>query len=220
MTASMSQVGEVNFLEQIGIVHGQRVLDVGFGSVGELIAIASLAGDHGSVIGLERDTRRIQQAQALLEQQMEGQRVSILQGCIEEIPLPNEHVDLVLCKGVLHEVRNIKRALDEMARVLQSGSTLTIIDFQRFSRLKFEFYRVLSLVLYGRSCGDLHPGFTPEVLQRLLTAHNVKAETETLSAMGRLGPYRIPLFLLKGTKRERAGGQEYRRWAGIAGGSA
>jgi|FaiFalDrversion2_1042247.scaffolds.fasta_scaffold21712_2 ubiquinone/menaquinone biosynthesis C-methylase UbiE len=189
-----------DLLQRAGIAVGQRVLDVGFGDAEELIILASLVGRDGHVIGLERDPLRISQAKSWLASTAEGQRISLLQGAAEQISLPNECVDCVLCKGVLHEVRNIKAALSEMTRVLKPSGTLVLIDFQRFSRIKFELYRVLSFVQQGRSCGDLHPGFRPEELKELFAACNLEVVGEESAGMGRLGPYHIELFLLKGRK--------------------
>jgi ubiquinone/menaquinone biosynthesis C-methylase UbiE len=54
--------------------------------------------------------------------------VEILQGLIEEIPLPDASVDVVLSNGVLNLSTRKSRVLAEASRVLRSGGRIVIAD--------------------------------------------------------------------------------------------
>lgn len=88
-------------------------------------------------------------------------------GSVSAIPFDNCSFDLVLCKGALHEVKELEKAVSEMARVCKRDGFLIIIDLQRFSRLRFMLYRFIVRLL-ERHCDDVHPGFTREQLLKLL----------------------------------------------------
>lgn len=118
----------IELLRHAGIAEGQIVLDIGFGSIEELLAIGALVGKKGSVIGLEKNPEPAKQALGSVKEALT--KISILEGSAEQISLPDESVDLVLCKGVLHEIRDLKRAIGEMVWVLKLQGTLALFDFQ------------------------------------------------------------------------------------------
>lgn len=66
------------------------------------------------MIGLER----AQEIHLLSGVKSSSSEILVLEGSAEEIPLPDGSVDLVLCKGVLHELGDLERAAGEMVRIL------------------------------------------------------------------------------------------------------
>lgn len=185
-------------LRQVGITEGQVVLDIGFGNVEELLAISALVGKRGSVIGLEKTPEHAKQVLATLQEP--PAKISILESSAEQIPLLDESVDLVLCKGVLHEIRDLKRALSEMIRVLRPQGTLTIIDFQPIRRVKFILYWIAATISQQRLCEDRHPGFSREEIARLLSPYHLEIDYQGLETIGRLGWLEVPLFLARARK--------------------
>ena len=175
---------------------GDSVLDVGFRDVQELQEIASLVGPTGSVFGIDTDSVNIQSASHMLSR-LPSDNIHVKDGSVLAIPFDDRSFDLVLCKGVLHEVKQLKKAVAEMARVCKLDGILIIIDLQRFSRVKFQLYRFLAS-LSRHSLDDVHPGFTREQLLRLLVnEHLEELQYQQLPDKGRLGFIEAPLFLLK-----------------------
>lgn len=52
-----------------------------------------------------------------------GLDVEVIDGCGEDIPLPDEEVDIVYARQVLHHTRDLFRVMHECARVLKNGGT-------------------------------------------------------------------------------------------------
>jgi len=69
---------------------------------------------------------------------------------IQALPFKNQVFDIVLCSGVIHEVKNMKgrrKAVKELSRVLSTKGSLYIVDafakFQTISALTFVFQHVI-----------------------------------------------------------------------------
>lgn len=155
----------MTLLQQAGVTLGQIVLDVGFRDAEELQAIAALIGAPGYVLGIDIDAQHVETAYKKLRAYP---NISTAMGSVLDIPVAEHTFDLILCKGILHEVRQLDQAIGEMARVCKQDGFITIIDFQRHSRLKFELYRLM-VRLRGRHCIDVHPGFTRKHVLKLLS---------------------------------------------------
>jgi arsenite methyltransferase len=107
---------------------GQTVLDVGSGGGIDTILAARRVGSQGHAIGLdvleemcERGRRHA--AQAGVEGWTEFRR-----GEMEDIPLPDESVDMVISNGVLNLSARKSRALAEIYRVLGPGGRICMAD--------------------------------------------------------------------------------------------
>jgi len=184
------------WLQEAGIRPGQRVLDIGFRDPGELRLIAELVGPSGSVLGLELDPACVRRAVRELSE-LGISNIAVKEGSILAIPTEDRSFELVLCKGVLHEVRPLEWAFAELARVCKPGGLLIVMDFQRFSGFKFALYRA-GVRLRGRRCPDVHPGFSREQLTGLLRDHGWEPITwRPLPEQGRMGFVRTGIFMLK-----------------------
>lgn len=182
-------------IAKLGIEHGDVVLDIGFRGVEPLKLFSEAVGHSGLVQGVDVDTDAVDRARAALDPEMD-RNIRILEGSILELPQESESVDVVLCRGVLHEVRELYRALGEIYRVLRPNGHLAIADFVRFPKSKFHAYRLLNS-LRGRTCLDVWPGFTREALaQRLRVQRLTVREYEILEGELRMGFIRSPGFLL------------------------
>lgn len=183
-------------LAYVGIRAGDCVLDVGFRDVAELEALAAAVGPAGSVVGIDSSPGRIVAAKQQLVGRP-GSRIVVLRASALDLPFADGAFDVVFCKGVLHEIRRIERALEEIARICKAGGCLCIVDATRFSRIRFEAYRVSSW-LRGRRTGDAHPGFSHDRLRRRLAEAGFDEQTyEVLPSTWRLGFNRVRPFLLR-----------------------
>jgi ubiquinone/menaquinone biosynthesis C-methylase UbiE len=183
-------------LERAGIVAGQSVLDVGFRDLDELRAIAALVGPRGYVLGTDVNPQTVEAAR----RELEGYPISniaVKEGSVLRIPADDLGFDLVLCKGILHEVRQLGKALGEMRRVCREGGFVSILDFQRFAPFRFRLYQV-SMRLRGKACIDVHPGFSRLQLSRLLSQHLLEEVSyQRLPEKWHTGPFEADAFLLK-----------------------
>ncbi len=183
-------------LQHVGIEMGHRVLDVGFRDTEELKAIAACVGPTGHAAGIDVNPQHVEAVRGELGRLSLG-NVTAERGSMLDVPFDDRTFDVVFCKGVLHEVRRIGKALEEMARVCKPGGILSIVDVKRFSRFKFELYR-WSAWLRGRRTGDVHPGFSRDRLQRLLCRLGFEEDHyEELPSTWRLGFNRVQPFLLR-----------------------
>ncbi|MHA2294745.1 MAG: class I SAM-dependent methyltransferase [Candidatus Hodarchaeales archaeon] len=190
-----------DIFEQAGIIQGQKVLDVGFRDLQELQDMATLVGSTGHVVGIDINSQNVKTAQEEMET-LDYSNISIAKGSVLSIPAENAVFDLILCKGILHEVRELNKALKEMARTIKERGILTIIDFQRFSRVKFRLYKFKAR-RSGFQGDDIHPGFTRPQLLNLLTKQEFEEISfQLLPQKWTLGSYKLNVFLLR-ARRER-----------------
>ncbi|MFX0094162.1 MAG: class I SAM-dependent methyltransferase [Candidatus Hodarchaeota archaeon] len=187
-------------LKQAGIVQGQKVLDIGFRDLRELQEIASLVSPTGHVLGIDINPDSIETAQKELKN-LSLPNIFVKTGSILAIPANNHAFDLILCKGMLHEIKNLRKAIVEMTRVCKPAGLISIMDFQRFSRLKFMVYR-FKVRFSRQQCDDIHPGFSQEQLRNLLSEQDLKElDYQLLPDIWQLGSIKVNPFLLRAEKR-------------------
>jgi arsenite methyltransferase len=107
---------------------GEVVLDVGSGAGIDSILAARRVGPTGKVIGLDIVEAMGDRARAnAVEAGVEGW-TEFLQGEMEQIPLPDSSVDVVISNGVLNLSGRKSRALAEIYRVLVPGGRISLAD--------------------------------------------------------------------------------------------
>ncbi|HEX6580136.1 MAG TPA: methyltransferase domain-containing protein [Actinomycetota bacterium] len=104
------------------------VLDIGSGGGIDTILAARRVGPRGKAIGLDVVDAMIDRAGAnVAEAGVEGWTEFLL-GEMEQIPLPDASVDVVISNGVLNLSARKSRALAEIFRVLKPGGRISIAD--------------------------------------------------------------------------------------------
>jgi len=106
---------------------GEVVLDLGCGAGIDTLLAAKAVGPTGRAIGLDMTSEMVERARNNAREAGRD-NVEILQGLIEEIPLPDASVDVVLSNGVLNLSTRKSRVLAEASRVLRSGGRIVIAD--------------------------------------------------------------------------------------------
>ena len=120
-------LGVASPLRHAGIEPGDTVLDLGCGSGIDTILAARRTGPAGRVIALDflpamLDRTAEAAAQAGL------QNVDMLHADIEDIPLPDRSIDLIISNGVLNLCPRKARAFAECRRVLRPAGKLCVAD--------------------------------------------------------------------------------------------
>ena len=107
---------------------GEAVLDRGCGGGIDAIFSAHAVGAAGHVVGIDLLEEMCERARAAAADAGVSGWTEFRPGAIEDIPLPDESVDVVVSNGVLNLSARKSRALAEIFRVLRPGGRISITD--------------------------------------------------------------------------------------------
>ena len=121
----LDQMGEI-FLIDVGIGQKQIVLDLGCGTGNYAIPAAGLVGRSGKVYAIDKNREPLDELMQRAEERgLENiEIVEISEG--SDLPLQDESVDVVLLYDVIHLVKNRKKLLADIYRVLKSNATVSV----------------------------------------------------------------------------------------------
>ena len=105
---------------------GETVLDLGSGAGLDSIIASWQVGSEGRVLGVDLNPNMCAKAEA--HATLAGGAMQCRQGTMEDIPLPDTSVDVVISNGVINLSFRKRRVIGELFRVLKQGGRVSIAD--------------------------------------------------------------------------------------------
>jgi SAM-dependent methyltransferase len=112
----------------LGIVPGDRVLDLACGPGNFTRDFARAAGEDGLVAGLDASPTMLERA----VRDTDAPQVAYLRGDATDLPFGDATLDAACCFAALHLFDDPDTALDELTRVLAPGGRVAILTSCRF----------------------------------------------------------------------------------------
>jgi arsenite methyltransferase len=126
-SAALASLGCGNPTAVADLHPGEAVLDLGSGGGIDVLLSAKRVGPSGIAYGLDMTDEMLELADKNA-QEAGITNVRWLKGYLEEIPLPDASVDVVISNCVINLSPDKAKVLDEAARVLKPGGRFAITD--------------------------------------------------------------------------------------------
>jgi arsenite methyltransferase len=106
---------------------GETVLDLGSGGGADVLISARRVGLTGKAIGLDMTDEMLELARGNARDAGVS-NVEFIKGYIEELPLPDDSVDVIISNCVINLSADKERVVSEAARVLRPGGRFAVSD--------------------------------------------------------------------------------------------
>jgi arsenite methyltransferase len=123
---------------------GEVVLDLGSGGGIDVLLSARRVGPTGKAYGLDMTDEMLALAEAN-RRNAGAENVEFLRGEIEQIPLPDNSVDVIISNCVINLSADKDRVLREAFRVLKPGGRMAVSDIVTRGEISAEIRRSLAL---------------------------------------------------------------------------
>ncbi len=117
-------------IQRSGIKEGMDVLEVGCGSGAFTTFVARAVGEQGKVYALDIQPRMLKQLENKLSkpENQAIRNIKLIESSAYELPFDDNTLDAVYMVGVLQEIPDRNRALQQTKRVLKPGGVLAVTE--------------------------------------------------------------------------------------------
>ena len=119
--------GVGNPFSQGALNPGERVVDLGSGGGFDCFVAAVQVGPEGQVVGIDMTDEMLARSRAAATTMGLG-NVEFRKGIIEDLPVEDGWVDVVISNGVINLCADKRRVFSEITRVLRPGGRLQFAD--------------------------------------------------------------------------------------------
>ncbi|KJR46633.1 SAM-dependent methyltransferase [Desulfosporosinus sp. I2] len=111
-----------DMVRELALSRGSKVLDLGTGTGVLVPMLIEAVGPSGVVVAIDFAPQMLAEA----KKKYQWPNLEFLEGDAEDIPLADQAVDEVVCNSAFPHFDDLKRAANEMARVLRSGGRVSV----------------------------------------------------------------------------------------------
>ena len=151
-------------LQETGLRSGDIFLDVGCGEGHFSIAASKIVGTKGKGYALDSYEKSIAVLKGQIHREHIGNIEAIVADVTQKMPLPDAIIDVCLMANVMHGFLangEVPRVMTETARVMKTGSTLVVVEFQKIA---------------GPPGPPISIRMTPEELEALISGYGFKKD--------------------------------------------
>ena len=123
---------------------GDTVLDLGSGAGNDCFVARSIVGEEGKVIGLDFAPNMLKKAKENTEK-LGYTNVEFVKGDIEEMPIPDDAIDVVISNCVLNLVPDKDLAFKQIHRVLKDNGHFSVSDIVLRGELPSEIVKSMEM---------------------------------------------------------------------------
>lgn len=121
-------LGVGNPVRHAGLVDGEVVIDLGCGGGIDTILAARRVGPTGRVVAVDTLPEMCARTEHAAQQAGVADRVEVVNAEMEDLPVSDDSIDVVISNGVINLSPRKSRALAEAARVLRPGGRFCVSD--------------------------------------------------------------------------------------------
>ena len=115
-------------LQMLAIKKTDNILDLGAGTGYLTIPAAQMV--NGLVYALDMDEKMLEIIDCKAQDESIT-NIQLVKGSIDNIPLPDDSIDIVLASLVLHEIKPLSTTLQQIKRVLKDGGQFMCLEYEK-----------------------------------------------------------------------------------------